>query len=670
MLRKRLHSRMLGMLLAAVAVGIIAAPASAGSYTINSCNQSPSVSTAGWSYDETSGSFNGIPYWFTANNCYSYGLYRSFENTSIPGGAYTAWTFTAPADTYIESAKLFQSIAPRAPGAYDTLYAELADGTRRSIASYLASNTTQVGDTPYSMPQAAPQTRRLRAEMGCASGNPCVGRYNDTVGNEWILYGAQIKVADPSLPAIGSVAGTGWSTAPTDGVSPITYAVTDTGAGVSATRFFVDGIQYAQNQESCVTGKYVPCPLSSTGSFSLDTTRLAEGDHTIALVALDGAGNATAQSSKQLTVTVRRAPAASSAAPVTTSNPSWNGGGSPAVGDHLAGSNGSWSGTGNAYTYQWQRCDAQGQNCVPISGAADLNYTPGTADVGRTLVFCVTATNSGGSATSCAAPTPVVIAAHPTQTSTGTGDRPGDATPASPGPGSGTPLGTPSGSSSATPDRGAANGSPAAEKVVLTAVTASRLSTQKVRYGKRVPITGRLVGPTGAPIAGAVLSVQVQTAVPGASMADAAQVTTGSDGRFAYSAPVGSSRIIRFGYRTYTADTAFADTTDVRLLVAAGVTMKATPKKVRNKQATKFTGRLLGKPIAARGVVVDLQVFFRNQWRTFAAPRTNKAGVYKFKYRFMAGAATWKFRARVRKDSSYPYEIGYSVKPVRVRVTK
>ena len=62
-------------------------------------------------------------------------------------------------------------------------------------------------------------------------------------------------------------------------------------------------------------------------------------------------------------------------------------------------------------------------------------------------------------------------------------------------------------------------------------------------------------------------------------------------------------------------------------------------------------------------------MFFRKQWRTFAAPRTNKKGTYKFKYRFMAGAATWRFRARVRRDSSYPYELGYSAKQVKVKVT-
>jgi hypothetical protein len=202
---------------------------------------------------------------------------------------------------------------------------------------------------------------------------------------------------------------------------------------------------------------------------------------------------------------------------------------------------------------------------------------------------------------------------------------------------------------------------------VLTVVN-SRSSTRKVKFGQRVQITGRLAGPDGAPIRGASISVQTQTAVPGASMADASQVVTGSDGRFSYTAPAGPSRVVRFGYRSWSGDNSFADTTDVSLLVSAGVTIKASPGTVRNTHATVFTGRVLGRPVPARGVVIDLQVFFRKQWRTFAAPRTNRAGAYRFRYRFMAGAATWKFRARVRRESSYPYELGYSANQPKVRV--
>jgi hypothetical protein len=285
---------------------------------------------------------------------------------------------------------------------------------------------------------------------------------------------------------------------------------------------------------------------------------------------------------------------------------------------------------------------------MPIAGANAVGYIPTTADIGHALVFCVTATNSGGSTTSCSSPTGAVVSA-----------KHGD-------PGSPANVVAPATTDGA--DRGRPNGSPAADKVILSALVRSRTRSQKVNFGKRVPIAGRLLAEDGKPIAHAALTVQTQTAIPGAAMAGSSQVITGKDGRFLYVAPSGPSRIVRFGYRAYSGDTFFADTTDVRLIVSAGVTMKATPKRVKNRSVTTFVGRVMGGPVPSKGVVVDLQVLFRKKWRTFATPRTSRKGAYKFTYRFMAGAATWRFRARVRTDSSYPYGLGYSAKMVRVKV--
>ena len=664
MLRLRLNFSMLGLLLAAATL-LPAADAAAGTFTVSSCTQSPSYSRSGWAPEETAGSANGTPYFYDAIDCTSYGYYRRFEINTIAGGAYSSLTWNAPADTWIDHATLVQSITARSAGAYDAVYAQQTDGSSRLLANYLGSTSAQVGTTTYYMPAASARTAALRTELGCQmTVASCAGTAGGQYGNVWDLYGATFTLVDPSLPAFGSVTGAGWSSTPPDGVSPVAYSVSDTGAGLTNVRFQVDGIDQAANTSICSAGAYVPCPLTATGQFMLDTTRLSEGSHTIGLIARDYSGNETATTDKQLTITVRRAPASSSSSPVTTSNPGWNGGGSPAVGDQLTGDTGSWTGSDNSYAYQWMRCDSQGLNCVAISGATGTSYTPTTQDLGSTLVFCVTASNSGGSATSCSAPTPVVIAAHPTTSSSTTDTRNSDtsATPTS----FGAPQ--PTSGSNVSTARGTPNGSPASDRVVLTAIANNRSSTLKVKYGKRVRITGRLVNPSGSPIARAVLTVQSQTAVPGASLANAGQIVTDSDGRFSYLVPVGPSRTIRIGYRSYNADAFFADTSDVRVLVNAGVTMKATPKKVHNKHATVFTGRLLGKPLAKRGVIVDLQVFFRHAWHTFAAPRANRRGVYRFKYRFMAGAATWRFRARVRRESSYPYELGYSQKPVRVRV--
>lgn len=49
------------------------------------------------------------------------------------------------------------------------------------------------------------------------------------------------------------------------------------------------------------------------------------------------------------------------------------------------------------FTYQWKRCDVNGENCVDIAGAINQIYHPVTDDVASRLRVLVTATNSVGS---------------------------------------------------------------------------------------------------------------------------------------------------------------------------------------------------------------------------------------------------------------------------------
>lgn len=98
---------------------------------------------------------------------------------------------------------------------------------------------------------------------------------------------------------------------------------------------------------------------------------------------------------------------------------------------------GKWSGEALTFGYQWLRCDAQGQFCVPISGETSPTYVPrggemvpmstigpelpddkgrrprrhlrpGGGDVGSTLRVQVTATSPAGSRSAQSPPTPVI----------------------------------------------------------------------------------------------------------------------------------------------------------------------------------------------------------------------------------------------------------------------
>jgi len=90
-------------------------------------------------------------------------------------------------------------------------------------------------------------------------------------------------------------------------------------------------------------------------------------------------------------------------------------GGSGAQGQALTADPGTWSATGPvSYSYQWQRCDADGNNCEDIDGATDATYVPTGDDVGHTLRAQVTATDEGGTTTTTTTPTaPVTAASDP-----------------------------------------------------------------------------------------------------------------------------------------------------------------------------------------------------------------------------------------------------------------
>ncbi len=75
---------------------------------------------------------------------------------------------------------------------------------------------------------------------------------------------------------------------------------------------------------------------------------------------------------------------------------------------------GAWDGTPEiTYTYQWQRCDDEGEDCADISGATASEYVLTGADVDNRVRVVVTATNVGGEASSASDPTDVIGAATP-----------------------------------------------------------------------------------------------------------------------------------------------------------------------------------------------------------------------------------------------------------------
>jgi hypothetical protein len=91
---------------------------------------------------------------------------------------------------------------------------------------------------------------------------------------------------------------------------------------------------------------------------------------------------------------------------------------SPVVGGTLTAAPGDWAGSSLVFTYQWQKCDANGTaaSCANITGATFNTYAPVNEDVGSTLRVRVTATNTLGSATAASQTTAVVASTKPVNT--------------------------------------------------------------------------------------------------------------------------------------------------------------------------------------------------------------------------------------------------------------
>ena len=183
-----------------------------------------------------------------------------------------------------------------------------------------------------------------------------------------------------------------------------------------------------------------------------------------------------------------------------------------------------------------------------------------------------------------------------------------------------------------------------------------------LRRGERPQIAGTVRGMQR----GAAIDVVERPRTPGAAPRTS-RVDVDSSGGFRLWLEPGPSRTVELRYagdpRTLPARLT------ATVLVPAASTLAASRRSVLNRQTVLFQGRLLGGPMPQIGRTVDLQAYYRGAWRTFATPRADPTGAWRYRYRFGAspGRITYPFRVLVQRDASYPYETGVS-RVVRVSI--
>lgn len=211
------------------------------------------------------------------------------------------------------------------------------------------------------------------------------------------------------------------------------------------------------------------------------------------------------------------------------------------------------------------------------------------------------------------------------------------------------------------------NGANASRKARLHAIGASGRS---LAYGRSTQVGLELRDEQGQVISGAHISVLQRMNVPGAVFAPARRdALTDQDGRVRLTLPPGYSRKVRFTYASSVFGATYEAKADVNISVRSKMILRESRAFLRNGQTLRFSGRLQSRPVPRHGVLIDLQARVRSHWQTFNTSRTTSRGRWRAKYRFRAttGLQTYRFRAKVRADTGFPYAPSVS-NHVKVRV--
>jgi hypothetical protein len=138
------------------------------------------------------------------------------------------------------------------------------------------------------------------------------------------MYGAKVKIRDPTTPMLSTPTGTLWETTSYHkGTQTVTVEAADAGGGIKSVQLTVEGKTIETYAAACDYTYVKPCP-ESTGpqTLSLPTSELADGTHTITLTTTDAAG-VEASTSEQITVANEPPPAPSKARPASPDRGRW-----------------------------------------------------------------------------------------------------------------------------------------------------------------------------------------------------------------------------------------------------------------------------------------------------------------------------------------------------------
>lgn len=543
-------------------------------------------------------------------------------------GDYEQMGFTAPSGTAISAFSLWRDshVGPNQPYGtpqagifYDSTWVDQLSSGGSVVDAGSASSPT--GSTVSASGLGA-HTLAMRVQCGGGAGGSCAAGGTGT----WIhVHGGDITLSASSPPSVSNVSGPLTSSSTLTGNQSISYNATDGGGGVYSAILSVDGnpttsaiananggrcpAVRVNSDGSRVFNYAVPCPLSTSGSVSLDTSQLTDGSHALQLIVDDAAGVQTVAYNG--TITTHNAPGNTTAPAVS---------GAAQQGQTLTSDNGAWSPAATYYTYKWQRCDAGGQGCAVIQGATNPTYTLSSADAYHTVVAQVTAHNAAG-ASPPASSNPV----GPVADAVG-----GTTPPTTSSGGSGSLSGGLTGAGAPAPP-------PAAAPAAAPAACAPQVSTSVQQQPDGSYLLSGSVTCNGVPVSGAKLTV-----TDGSGLSRT--LTANGDGTFStVLKTLHDGLSVTYGAQHY----------DVTTHAAGGhISLKVSPARTRNHHRITFTGKVTGVAIAAaKRQVLLVEYRLGGKWHPFDQVVLRPNGTFLYTYRFKRTTRPTVYHFRVALSS-------------------
>ena len=186
----------------------------------------------------------------------------------------------------------------------------------------------------------------------------------------------------------------------------------------------------------------------------------------------------------------------------------------------------------------------------------------------------------------------------------------------------------------------------------------------RVRFGMAVLIRGRVTTPDGAYVAGR--RVEFQDRIGTGEWKLRAIRVSDDTGQVSAILRAGPSRQVRLVVAD-TEQAIGAASRAVTIAVPARVTLRASRGTLRNGQAVRFSGRLLGGHVPHTGRELELQGYnpLKGRWQPVRTQglRTAATGRWATTYRFTAtvgATVTYRFRVRVAPRPDHPFAEGFS----------